>query len=251
MNDNTDAKAPRTGSSTGGTMGADHVFYIFQLVETPLLTKLICISIIMLIFSCIGAFLVVPPLLVVSVLPFVPGIIVRREFKNDVIPACRSVCSEPEIVSGALKSLRFLWERYLLGLLPAIVIFLGLIVSYAQTPFGRTPFRELGWPISLSFAAVLLGEFPLAVFPVARLFSRRAGMIVMMILIILGQAILLVTALFGASGLLWFTDGTPAVKEYTVFTFRLISICTVFFVGGLGYFLHAAYTDAKNNGLLY
>ena len=76
-------------------------------------------------------------------------------------------------------------------------------------------------------------------------------MIVMLILIILGQAVLLATAVFGASGIIWFTDGDPHVKEYTVFTFRLTFVCTVVFGGGLGYFINAAYTDAENKGLLY
>ena len=243
-------KEPRTGSTAGGTRGAEHVYNVFRLAKMPL-AKLIWISVIMLIVFCIGAHFVVPPLLVLIALPFIPGVLVRREFVNDVIPACRCVCGEKEIVSGALKSLRYLWGRYLLGLFPGIMIVLGSAAYYLTTPLGRKPFRELGWPIVLSFAVILLGECALAVFPVARLFSRRAGMIVMLILIILGQAVLLATALFAASGLLWFTDGNPHVKEYTVFTFRLIFVCTVLFGGGLGYFIHAAYEDAENYGLLY
>ena len=249
MNENMDKKEPRTETPAGGTLGADHVYYVYRLADTPL-TKLIWISVIMLIVFCVGALFVVPSLLVLIALPFAPGVILSREFKNDVIPACRRVCSESEIVSGAMKSLRYLWGRYLLGLLPGILIVLGSAVCYFST-MGRKPFRELGWLFVLSFAVILLGECALAVFPVARLFSRRAGMIIMLILIILGQAVLLATAVFGASGIIWFTDGDTHVKEYTVFTFRLIFVCTVVFGGGLGYFLRAAYQDAEEQDLLY
>lgn len=55
----------------------------------------------------------------------------------------------------------------------------------------------------------------------------------------------------GASGIIWFTDGDPHVKEYTAFTFQLIFVCAVIFIGGLSYFTHAAYKDAQENGLLY
>ena len=253
-------KEPRTGSLDGGAadrpselvvgLGADHVFNVFRRFDRPL-TKQIWISVIMLIVFCVGAVFVVPPLLVLIALPFFPGGIVRREFIDDVIPACRRACSESEIVAGAFQSLRYLWARYLLGLLPGIMIVLGSAVYYFSSPMGRTPFRELGWPIMLSFATILLGECALAVFPVARLFSRRAGMIVLLILIILGQAVLLATAVFGASGIIWFTDGDPHVKEYTAFTFQLIFVCAVIFIGGLSYFTHAAYKDAQENGLLY
>jgi len=250
MNENMDAKDPRTESPAGGMTGADHVYNVFRRFDHPL-TKQIWISVIMLIVFCVGVVFVIPPLLVLIALPFFPGGIVRRELIDDVIPSCRHVCSEKEIVSGALKCLRYLWGRYLLGLFPGIMIVLGLAVCYFSSKMGSKPFRELGWPIVLSFAVILLGECALAVFPVARLFSRRAGMIIMLILIILGHAVLLANTVLGASGIIWFTDGDPHVKEYTVFTFRLIFVCTVVFGGGLGYFLHAAYTDAENEGLLY
>lgn len=256
-------KAPRTKSPDGGAadgselvvgLGADHVYNVFREDDTPV-PKLISILVVMQMFFFAGLLAAIPTsgvtlvvsVLILTALPFAPGVIVRREFRNDVIPACRNVCSESEIVSGALKCLRYLWGRYLLGLLPAIVI----VVGFFSSEFGSKPFRELGWPIILSFAVILLGECALAVFPVARLFSRRAGMIVVLILIILGKAVLLATAVYGASGLLWFTDGDPHVKEYTVFTFRLIFVCTVVFGGGLGYFIRAASKDAEKKGLIY
>ena len=248
--------------------GADCVFNEFRQVDSPL-AKLIWISVMMqivffvgvlaavLTLSClwetrglaIGVLPLIVSLLVLLALPFVPGIVVRREFVNDVIPACRSVCSEKEIVSGALKSLRFLWGRYLMFLLPLILIFLALAVCYCFSNLGSVPVRELGWPMLLSIAVLLLGDCALAVFPVARLFSRRAGMIVLLILILLGQAVLRFNTMLDASGLIWFTDGTPEVKEAISISIVLILIGIVLFGGGLGYFIRAAYDDAEEKGL--
>ena len=248
--------------------GADCVFNEFRQVDSPL-AKLIWISVMMqivffvgvlaavLTLSClwetgglaIGVLPLIVSLLVLLALPFVPGIVVRREFVNDVIPACRSVCSEKEIVSGALKSLRFLWGRYLMFLLPLILIFLALAVCYCFSNLGSVPVRELGWPMLLSIAVLLLGDCALALFPVARLFSRRAGMIVLLILILLGQAVLRFNTMLDASGLIWFTDGTPEVKEAISISIVLILIGIVLFGGGLGYFIRAAYDDTEQNGL--
>ena len=261
-------KEPPTKSPAGATPGADHVFDVFRQVDTPV-SRLKRTAIVMLIaffggviaavltLSClwetgglaIGVLPLIVSLLVLIALPFVPGIIVRREFRDDVIPACRNLCSEQEIVTGALKSLRFLWGRYLLYLLPLIAIFLGLAVCYCFSLLGSVPVRELGWLMVLSIAVLLLGDCALAVFPVARLFSRRATMIVLLILMILGQAILRFTTLIGASGIIWFTDGTPEVKEYMTSSIVLIAIGIVLFGGGLHYFIHAAYTDAEEQGL--
>ena len=261
-------KNPRTESPAGATLGADHVFDVFRQVDTPV-SRLKRTAIVMqivffvgvlaavLTLSClwetgvlaIGVLPLILPLLVLIALPFVPGIIVRREFVDDVIPACRNLCSEEEIVSGALKSLRFLWGRYLSYLLPLIAIFLGLTVCYCFSELGSVPVRELGWSMLLSIAVLLLGDCALAVFPVARLFSRRAGMIVMLILMILGQAVLRFNTLVDASGIIWFTDGTPPVKEAITYSIILIVIGIVLFGGGLGYFIRAAYTDAEEQGL--
>ena len=271
MNANMEPKETPTKSPADGTRGADHVFNVFRQIDTPV-SKLKRAAIVMQIVFfggviaavlmlsylwetgvlAIGVLPLIVSLLDLLALPFVPGIVVRREFRNDVIPACRRVCSEQKIVAGALKSLRYLWAHYLLGLLPGIVIVIGLAPAYYSSEMMELkPFRELGMPIMMSFATILLGDFALAVFPVVRLFNRRAGTIVMLILIILGQAVLLVTAVYGASGIIWFTDGDPHVKEYTVFSVRLILVCTVVFVGGLCYFTHAAYKDAEEKGLLY
>ncbi|MDD6338187.1 MAG: tetratricopeptide repeat protein [Lentisphaeria bacterium] len=259
-------KEPRTGSPDGGTKGADHVFNVFRQVDTPVsdLKRTAIIMQIVLFAGMIGTpslyFLhwrpdwlplisAIVTLLVLIALPFVPGVIVRREFRDDVIPACRKLCSEKEIVSGALQCLRFLWGRYLLYLLPLIAIFLVLTVCYCFSLLGSVPIRELGWLMVLSIAVLLLGDCALAVFPVARLFSRRAGMIVMLILMILGQAVLRFNTLVDASGIIWFTDGTPPVKEAITYSIILIVIGIVLFGGGLGYFIHAAYTDAEEQGL--
>ena len=261
-------KEPPTKAPAGATLGADHVFNVFRQVDTPV-SKLKKTAIVMLIvffggviaavatFSflwetgglAIGALPLIVSLLDLIALPFVPGIIVRGEFRDDVIPACRRVCTEREIVSGALQSLRFLWGRYLLYLLPLIAIFLGLAVCYCFSLLGSVPVRELGWLMVLSIAVVLLGDCALAVFPVARMFSRRAGMIVMLILILLGQAVLRFATLVNASGIIWFTDGTPKVKEAITTSIILIVIGIVLFGGGLRYFIHAAYKDAEENGL--
>ena len=266
MNANMEPKEPPTKSPTGGTKGADHVFNVFQQVDTPVtnLKRTAIVMQIVLFAGMIGTpslyfsyrrpdwlplISAIVTLLDLIALPFVPGVIVRREVRDDVIPACRNLCSEQEIVTGALKSLRFLWGRYLLYLLPLIAIFLGLAVCYCFSLLGSVPVRELGWLMVLSIAVVLLGDCALAVFPVARLFSRRAGMIVMLILIILEQAVLRFTTLIGASGIIWFTDGTPPVKEAITYSIILIVIGIVLFGGGLGYFIHAAYTDAEEQGL--
>ena len=266
MNDNMDTKEPRTGSPDGGTKGADHVFNVFRQVDTPVseLKRTAIIMQIVLFAGMIGTpslyFLhwrpdwlplisAIVTLLVLIALPFVPGVIVRREFRDDVIPACRRVCSEQKIVAGALKSLRYLWARYLLYLLPLILIFLGLTVCYCFSDLGSVPIRELGWSMLLSIAVLLLGDCALALFPFARLFSRRAGMIVMLILMILGQAVLRFNTLVDASGIIWFTDGTPPVKEAITYSIILIVIGIVLFGGGLHYFIHAAYTDAEEQGL--
>ena len=259
-------KETPTKSPAGATLGADHVFNVFRQVDTPVtnLKRTAIIMQIVLFAGMIGTpslyfsyrrpdwlplISAIVTLLDLIALPFVPGVIVRREFRDDVIPACRRVCSEQKIVAGALKSLRFLWGRYLLYLLPLILIFLGLTVCYCFSRLGSVPVRKLGWVMVLSIAVLLLGDCALAVFPVARLFSRRAGMIVMLILMILGQAVLRFNTLVDASGIIWFTDGTPPVKEAITYSIILIVIGIVLFGGGLGYFIHAAYTDAEEQGL--
>lgn len=259
MNENTDTK--KNGASASGesatesqakaTLGANHVFQVFRQTGKPVTTLILSVVVMLVLFFVLaGAFLGLPLLLVLIVFPFVPGIIVYREFREEVILTCRGVCTETEIVSGAWKSLLYLWERYFLCLLPGIAFVVGFHVLHDFQSDWK-PFRELGGSISFCLFVFLLGEFPLAIFPVARLFSRRIGMIVMLILIILGQIILMLNTLFLASGLIYFTDGDVKIKENIAFTGTLSFICITLFACGLGYFIHAAYTDAQNEGLLY
>lgn len=257
-NDNTDMKADRTEElPAGGTAGEDHVFEVYRRIGMPVM-MLICTAVAMLIWaafamlvgSSLGAVFVVPMLLFLIVLPFVPGTIVYCEFRDEVIPTCRNVCTETEIVSGAMKSLRFLWERFFLCLLPGIALAAGLIVHFAQ--LDSKPFNELGGSISFCLFVILLGEFPLAVFPVARMFSWRVGMIVMLILIIMGQIVLMLHVLFGAFGFIFFgVNHNAAVHDFHAFTGCWSFICITLYAFAFGYFLYAAYTDAEQDGLLY
>ena len=76
-------------------------------------------------------------------------------------------------------------------------------------------------------------------------------MIVMVVLIFLAQIILLFNALLLRIGFPYFTDGDVKVKENIAFTSTLSFICITLFACAFGYFIHAAYTDAENEGLLY
>ena len=259
MNEKTDVNEPRTDASgeiaaespAKATLGAGYVLQVFRETGSPVMTLILTVVVMLVLFFVLaGTFLGLPSLLVLIVFPFVPGIIVYREFREEVIPTCGGVCAETEIVSGAWKSLLYLWERYFLCLLPGIafVVVFHVFLNYQS---DWKPFRELGGSISFCLFVFLLGEFPLAVFPVARLFSRRIGMIVMLILTILGQIILMLDALFLASGLIYFTDGDVKIKENIAFTGTLSFICITLFACAFGYFLHAAYTDAEHEGLLY
>ena len=262
-----DAKDPRTDASgesaaespASATLGAGQERVVGELDvlqffrrDKASLAELICFSLITEILL-LFLFSINPlsPLLFLILLAFtfVPGCIVRQRFIDDVSPICRFVCSETGIVSGTMKSLLHQWIVCFLCMFPLIVFVLMSIIFH--DPWTDHPYDDFGGSIVTCYVAAILGDCPLAIFPVARLFSRRAGMIVMLILIILGKAVLLVTAVYGASGLLWFTDGDPHVKEYTVFTFRLIYVCTVVFGGGLGYFIRAASKDAEKKGLMY
>lgn len=113
------------------------MFRVFRQDNTPFTKLMWTAAILQLVFfgvfpvfllrSPLGLILLFLPLPVLIALPFVLGILLRREFVNDVIPACRRVCNEKEIVSGAMKSLRFMYFRYLLCLFPGILLFLFLI----------------------------------------------------------------------------------------------------------------------------
>ena len=256
MNEDTDTKEPQTESPAKATPGADHVFQVFKDIGTPV-TMLVWAAVAMLLVFCVGSVVVLPSILVLIAFPLVPGIIVNREFRDEVIPTCRNVCPETEIVSGALKSLGYLWERYFLCLFPGIMIVVGLAVYYYGVLNGMNfPIGELGGAITMCMFVSLVGDFALAVYPVARLFSYRIGMNVMLGFVILGQIVLLSWVSFGVSPLFFivylFSEGSSSVgNDYTAVSCFLSFLCLVPFVGGLGYFIHAAYTDAKEKGMLY
>jgi hypothetical protein len=247
----------------GGKGSADYVCSVFRQDSTPVI-KLITAAIVMQIiyFGWIPVaflfpqapilqnrlFLIAHLILVALAFPFIPGIIVRRRLMNDVIPVCRNSCSEKEIVSGAFQCLRFLWGLYILCLLPAILTFLRYIIYLCLGWSLKTPFILLLVPVFLIF---LLGECALAVFPVARIFSRRAGMIVMFPFIIPGQIVMILDYLYGASGFIYFTDGDVPIREYTNATIIIFAVCAILFGGALAFFIHAAKKDSEEYGLTY
>ena len=249
MNVKMDANEPRTELPSGGTRGADYVFHVFR-QEDSSVSKLILPSVVMQIVFFGGLLAAIPTggitlivsVLALFVLPFVPGILVRREFVSDVIPACRGVCTEKEIVSGARKSLRFMCGRYLRCLLPGILIFCGVFFFFRfGLPLPRY-FVSAIWVYLLEIAVFLLGEYVLAWYPVARVFSRRAGMVVMMLVIFLAQVVLAFDFLYAASGLVHM-DPSPDFNGLVVRSIVRLVVCAAIYGVGLWYFTRAAYKD--------
>ena len=134
-----------------------------------------------------------------------------------------------------------------LCMFPLIVFVLMSIIFH--DPWTEHPYDDFGGSIVTCYVVAILGDCPLAIFPVARLFSRRSGMIAMLVLIILGQIILLLNILYLESGFVYFTDGFVKVKETNAFAGTLSFICLMLFAFGSGYFIRAAYTGAKEEGL--
>ncbi len=242
-----------TVSPAGGKGSADYdVYSVFRQDITPV-RKLIWTAVVMqilffgpILFAFLFPrvsilqnmlFLIVPPILVALAFPFIPGIIVRRHFRDAVIPTCRYTCSEKD-VSGALQSLRFLCFHYILCLLPGILILFCFLFEEAVSKVeyaGGTGLCILG------ISVFLLGECALAVFPVARIFSRRAGMIVMIPFIILGQIVLIMNYLTRIVGLLY---DVPE-KEYISQSIIILAVCAALLGGALAYFIHAAKKDSE------
>lgn len=250
-NDNPDAKAPQTEEPpTKAAFDAKYVFSVFRENKMTLMA-IICVSGMMEII--ILFFFMIPlspiPLLVLLALAFAPGVIVSSQFKNDVIPVCRGVCTEKEIVTGALKSLLYLWEVCFLCMIPLIVLALKTLIFH--DPWTGHPYDDFGDSIVLSCIVALLGDCALALFPVARLFSRRIGMIVMVVLIFLAQIVLLLHAMLLRIGFPYWTDGDVKVKETNAFAGTLSTFSLMLFAFAFGYFLYVSYTDAKEKGLLY
>jgi len=250
LNDSPDPNRNPNQKTSCGTRGADHVFAVFRQDDSPV-SKLILPSVILQINFFGGLLAAIPTggitlivsLLAMFALPFFPGISVRREFVSDVIPACRPVCTEKEIVSGARKSLRFMFFRYLRCLLPGILIFYGLIFFFRfGLPLPRY-FVSAIWVYLLEIAVFLLGEYVLAWYPVARVFSRRAGMIVLMLVVFLAQIVLAFDFLYAASGLVNMDYDADDVRLVARSIVTLV-VCAAIYGVGLWYFTRAAYKDA-------
>ena len=189
-------------------------------------------------------------------IPYVPGIILRGHFRDTVIPMCKNTCPGEEIARGAMQSLRYMLVRFVLVLLPGILVYLvpvifvlGTIIKIgcdAQNTGGELviihgSFSVIVWMYLLSLPGWLLSEYALAVFPVARLFPRlsgavRPGMFLMLPLIYLGRIVFVLNPVFTA--------------ERTAFlTVAVIVICTALFLGAIAYFNYEAKIGAKKWGL--
>ena len=185
-------------------------------------------------------------------IPYVPGIILRRHFRDAVIPMCRNTCPGKDIFRGAMRSLRYMLACYVPVLLPGILVYLvpvvftlGILIKIfcdAQDTGGELviihgSFSVIVWMYILSLPGWLLSEYALAVFPVARLFTRlsgavRPGMFLMLPLIYLARIVFVLNPVFTA--------------ERTAFlTVAVIVICTALSVGAIAYFNYAARTDAE------
>jgi len=189
-------------------------------------------------------------LIALLAIPYVPGIILRRHFRNAVIPMCRKTCPGEEIARGAMRSLRYMLACYVPVLLPGILVYLvpvvfslGILIKIACENDPGEPVRILAsfsvivWMYLLSLPGWLLSEYALAVFPVARLFTRlsgaiRPGMFLMLPLIYLGRIVLVLNPVFTA-------------ERSAFLTVVIIVVCTALSVGAIAYFNYAAKADAE------
>lgn len=189
-------------------------------------------------------------------IPYVPGILVRRHFRDAVIPICRNTCPGKEIVRGAMRSLRYMLACYVPVLLPGILVYLvpvvftlGILIKIfcdAQNTGGELviihgSFSVIVWMYLLSLPGWLLSEYALAVFPVARLFTRlsgavRPGMFLMLPLIYLARIVFVLNPVFTAERTAFLTVG-------------IIIVCTALSVGAIAYFNYEAKIGAKKWGL--
>ena len=189
-------------------------------------------------------------------IPYVPGILVRRHFRDTVIPMCKKTCPGKEIARGAMRSLRHMLVRYVPVLIPGILVYLAPVVftlvfffeffSNAQNPDGERlivhgSFSVIVWMYLLSLPGWLLSEYALAVFPVARLFTRlsgavRPGMFLILPLLYLVRIVFILNPVFTA-------DRTAFLN------IAIIAVCTALSVGAIAYFNHAARTDAEKWGM--
>lgn len=196
-------------------------------------------------------------LVAILAIPYIPGIILRRHFRDVVIPMCRNTCPGKEIVRGAMQSLHYMLVRYVLALLPGILVYLvpvvftlGVLIKMGCDNHNagggellviRRDFSVIVWMYFLSLPGYLLSEYALTVFPVARLFTRlsgavRPGMFLILPPIYLARIVFVLNPVFTA--------------EKTAFlTIAVIVICTALSVGAIAYFNCAAKTDAEKWGL--
>ena len=185
-------------------------------------------------------------------IPYVPGIILRRHFRDAVIPICRNTCPGKEIVRGAMRSLHYMLVRYVPVLIPGILVYLvpvvftlGILIKIfcdAQNTGGELviihgSFSVIVWMYLLSIPGWLLSEYALAIFPVARLFTRlsgviRPGMFLILPLIYLVRIVFILNPVLTA-------DKTAFLNG------AVIVICTALSVGAIAFFNHAARTDAE------
>jgi hypothetical protein len=141
---------------------------------------------------------------------------------------------------------------YVPVLLPGILVYLvpvvftlGILIKIfcdAQNTGGELviihgSFSVIVWMYLLSLPGWILSEYALAIFPVARLFTRlsgviRPGMFLILPLIYLGRIVFILNPVFTA--------------EKTAFlTVAVIVVCTAVSVGAIAFFNHAARTDAE------
>ena len=183
-------------------------------------------------------------------IPYVPGIILRRHFRDAVIPMCRNTCPGKEIVRGAMRSLHYMLVRYVLVLIPGILVYLvpvvlalGILIKIFcddQNTGGELviihgSFSVIVWMYLLSLPGLLLSEYALAVFPVARLFTRlsgaiRPGMFLMLPLVYLVRIVFVLNPVF-------------TVGKTAFLTVGIIIVCTALSIGAIAYFDHAARND--------
>ena len=243
LNDN------QTDTPAGEMRGADHVFLLFQLRlgDTPL-RKLMRAAIIMNIIFLAGSLFIpftsVVPLLVLIAFSFVPANILRGGFVDEVIPECRRTCSGEDIVRGAMQCLRFMWGRYILYLLPGLLIFSGVLFAFSYTVF-HAEFFGLVWLYILQILVFLMGACALGHYPIARVFSRRAGTTVMMLVILLGQIVLALDFLGVATGMSTIAMPSDYINHVVIQSIVILIVCAVFSIGGIAYFTKAALADAE------
>ncbi len=247
LNDN------QTDTPAGEMRGADHVFLLFQLRlgDTPL-RKLMRAAIIMNIIFLAGSLFIpftsVVPLPVLIAFSFVPANILRGGFVDEVIPECRRTCSDEDIVRGAMQCLRFMWGRYILYLLPGLLIFFGVLFAFSYSVFHAEFFGLILLYIP-QILVLLLGEYALGHYSIARVFSRRGGTTVMMLVILLGQIVLTLDFLGVATGLSTIAMSSSYIIHVVIQSIVILVVCAVFSVDGIRYFTKAALADAEKNGM--